>query len=101
MLRLLGIRWLPVANLIVVAIIGMFTPGAAKSESPAFPGAVGQGAAATGGRGGDVYHVTNLSDYSEDKGETKIQGRQGGGGQQAGGNRLRGKTGTAGGQNGR
>jgi hypothetical protein len=31
-------------------------------------------------------------------GETKIQGRQGGGGQQAGGNRLRGKTGTAGGQ---
>jgi hypothetical protein len=27
-----------------------------------------------------------------------IQGRQGGGGQQAGGNKLRGKTGTAGGQ---
>ncbi|NGO39314.1 hypothetical protein G4L39_07865 [Limisphaera ngatamarikiensis] len=29
----------------------------------AFPGAVGAGAYARGGRGGDVYYVTNLADY--------------------------------------
>jgi hypothetical protein len=41
---------------------------------PAFPGAVGQGAAAAGGRGGDVYHVITLADYSVRKDEPKIQG---------------------------
>lgn len=34
----------------------------ARSQ-PAFPGAVGAGAGSRGGRGGDVYYVTNLADY--------------------------------------
>lgn len=43
-----------------------------RAQLPAFVGAVGQGAAAAGGRGGDVYHVTNLFDY--DSGEPNIGG---------------------------
>lgn len=62
-----------IASLVLCGLLACTTANAQFASAPAFPGAEGYGRFTTGGRGGDVYHVTSLGDDAENPTEGMLR----------------------------
>ena len=62
-----------IASLFLLGLLTVNTANAQFASAPAFPGAEGYGRFTTGGRGGDVYHVTSLEDDAENPTEGMLR----------------------------
>ena len=62
-----------IASLVLCGLLACTTANAQFASAPAFPGAEGYGRFTTGGRGGDVYHVTSLEDDAENPTEGMLR----------------------------